>query len=121
MAVVQYAHQPVQVLAFDTPNDSCFNNTSNCYPAPAGIKPEWYFVFMFQTLKFIPAKVFGLDGEMLGVFGFAVLGTVLVLVPLLDRKAALGQTGKLFSALGVVALVYIIIMTIISYIVPQTF
>src|SRR3972149_4299474 len=24
-------------------------------PAPAGIKPEWYFVFMFQTLKLVPA------------------------------------------------------------------
>jgi cytochrome b6 len=90
-------------------------------PAPAGIKPEWYFVFMFQTLKFIPAKVFGLDGEMLGIFGFAIIGILLVLVPFLDRKAALGQTGKLFSALGVAALGYIIIMTIVSYIVPQTF
>ena len=27
--------------------------------APAGIKPEWYFLFMFQTLKLIPAKVLG--------------------------------------------------------------
>ena len=24
--------------------------------APAGIKPEWYFLFMFQTLKIIPPK-----------------------------------------------------------------
>ena len=23
--------------------------------APAGIKPEWYFLFMFQTLKYFPA------------------------------------------------------------------
>ena len=26
-------------------------------PAPAGIKPEWYFLFMFQTLKFLPPKI----------------------------------------------------------------
>jgi cytochrome b6 len=90
-------------------------------PAPAGIKPEWYFVFMFQTLKFIPAKIWFLDGEMLGVLAFGLIGVLLVLAPFLDRKAALGQTGKLFSALGVAALVYIILMTIISYIVPQTF
>ena len=25
-------------------------------PAPAGIKPEWYFLFMFQTLKYIPPQ-----------------------------------------------------------------
>ena len=24
--------------------------------APAGIKPEWYFLFMYQTLKLIPPK-----------------------------------------------------------------
>src|SRR6266567_5341227 len=26
-------------------------------PAPAGIRPEWYFLFMFQTLKLIPARL----------------------------------------------------------------
>ena len=25
-------------------------------PAPAGIKPEWYFMFMFQTLKYLPDR-----------------------------------------------------------------
>ncbi len=27
--------------------------------APAGIKPEWYFLFMFQALKQLPAHLFG--------------------------------------------------------------
>src|SRR5213594_3626358 len=35
--------------------------------APAGIRPEWFFVFMFQTLKLLPAKVGFIDGEILGV------------------------------------------------------
>ena len=26
-------------------------------PAPVGIKPEWYFLFLFQTLKIFPAKI----------------------------------------------------------------
>jgi cytochrome b6 len=30
--------------------------------APAGIRPEWYFLFMFQTLKYIPAQVGFIDG-----------------------------------------------------------
>ncbi len=90
-------------------------------PAPAGIKPEWYFVFMFQTLKFIPAKILFIDGEMLGVLAFAVVGALLLLVPFLDRKAKLGESSKLFGAFGIISLVYIIIMTIISYVVPQTF
>lgn len=90
-------------------------------PAPAGIQPEWYFVFMFQTLKFIPAKILGLDGEMLGVLFFLIIGILFVLVPFLDKKARLGESSKLFAAFGIVAIVYIAIMTIVSYAVPQTF
>lgn len=90
-------------------------------PAPAGIRPEWYFVFMFQTLKFIPAKILFIDGEVLGVLAFAVAGLLLVLVPFLDKKASRGQTSKVFTAVGVFAFAYIIVMTLISYTVPQTF
>ena len=39
-------------------------------PVPAGIRPEWDFLAMFQTLKLIPSHVLGLEGEMLGVLGF---------------------------------------------------
>ncbi len=90
-------------------------------PAPAGIQPEWYFVFMFQTLKFIPAKVLIFDGEMLGVLGFGIIGVLLVLVPFFDKKAVLGETSKLLRAFGIIAIVYILVMSIISYAVPQTF
>ncbi len=90
-------------------------------PAPAGIKPEWFFVFMFQTLKYIPAKILFLDGEMLGVVAFFILGVLLVLVPFLDKKAKLGETSKLFAAFGILALAYIIVMTIIAYTMSQTY
>lgn len=89
--------------------------------APAGITPEWYFIFMFQTLKFIPAKVLALDGEMLGVLFFGVIGVLLVLVPFLDRKANMGQSSRIITAFGIVAILYIAVMTLISYTVPQTF
>lgn len=90
-------------------------------PAPAGIQPEWYFVFMFQTLKFIPAKILIFDGEVLGVLAFAVIGVLLFLVPFMDRQAKLGKVSKLFKYSGFVALAYILAMTLISYVVPQTF
>src|SRR5436189_112158 len=50
--------------------------------APAGIRPEGYFVFMFQTLKFLPAKIGPVDGEVLGVIAFGIAGLALVLTPL---------------------------------------
>ena len=33
--------------------------------APAGIRPEWYFLWMFQALKYMPATVLGMSGELL--------------------------------------------------------
>ena len=32
--------------------------------APAGIRPEWYFLWMFQALKYVPATSSGIEGEL---------------------------------------------------------
>jgi cytochrome b6 len=90
-------------------------------PAPAGIRPEWYFVFMFQTLKFIPPKIWFIEGEVLGVLGFAIAGILFLLVPFLDRRASRGQASKAFTAIGIFAFIYMVVMTLISYTMPQTF
>ena len=52
--------------------------------APAGIKPEWYFLFMFQTLKLIPSKVWFIDGEVLGVLAFGLVGLLWLLLPFFE-------------------------------------
>ena len=59
--------------------------------APAGIRPEWYFLFMFQTLKYLPSKVLFIDGELLGIFGFSAAALVWVAVPFLDRRIGFGR------------------------------
>jgi cytochrome b6 len=84
-------------------------------PAPAGIKPEWYFLFMFQTLKFIPAKVFIIDGEVLGILLFTVAGLFWFLVPFWDRKTPAGEKRYWLNYLGLIAIVYIIVLSIIGY------
>lgn len=83
-------------------------------PAPAGIKPEWYFLFAFQTLKLIPAKVAHIDGEVLGVLAFGAAGLLWVFLPFVElkRKAGGYRAVLLF---GVVALVYIGSMTVYGY------
>ena len=53
-------------------------------PAPAGIKPEWYFLFMFQTLKLIPAKLSVIDCEVFGVMMFGLAGLFWFLIPFWD-------------------------------------
>ncbi|MDD5542144.1 MAG: cytochrome bc complex cytochrome b subunit [Acidobacteriia bacterium] len=83
--------------------------------APAGIRPEWYFVYMFQTLKFIPAKILGMDGEVLGIFGFGLGGLFLFLVPFLDREPLAGRRTALFTGIGVFIVVYILTLTFVGY------
>lgn len=84
-------------------------------PAPAGIRPEWYFIFMFQTLKLIPAHVWFIEGEMFGVLVFAVGGIIWFLVPFLDKKANRGEVSTWWKWFGVALIIYMILMTIWGY------
>ncbi len=83
--------------------------------APAGIKPEWYFLFMFQTLKFIPAKLLFIDGEVFGIMVFGLAGLLWMLVPFWDRKSSRGEANKLVNYLGIFAVMFIIVLTIIGW------
>jgi len=85
-------------------------------PAPAGIRPEWYFVFMFQTLKFIPGHVLFMEGELLGILGFGVAGLIWILVPFLDRRGQRNQRNPLFQLWGWIIVLFIVVMTIVGYI-----
>jgi cytochrome b6 len=84
-------------------------------PAPAGIKPEWYFLFMFETLKLIPGRVLFLEGKQLGVMIFALGAVFLICVPFLDRWSANNKRNPLFTSIGFGILIYIFAMTAISY------
>src|SRR5581483_1978162 len=84
-------------------------------PAPAGIKPEWYFLFAFQTLKLIPAKVLAMDGEVLGVLAFGAAGAIWVLLPFLEQGKTIQRTRPVL-AFGVLALAYIAGMTVYGYV-----
>ena len=84
-------------------------------PAPAGIKPEWYFVFMFQTLKYLPAKILGIEGEIVGILAFGLGGLFLLLIPVLDRRSARGEPSRLFVGIGVAIIVYMLVLTWLGY------
>lgn len=85
-------------------------------PAPAGIRPEWYFGWMFQTLKMLPGHVLGLEGEVLGILAFAAGGVVWVLVPLLDRSPRPGdRRSAAFTVLGWLLVAYLALMTLRVY------
>lgn len=83
--------------------------------APAGIKPEWYFMFMFQTLKMLPAHILWFEGEVVGVVGFGLAGLFLFLLPWLDRRTARGEPNPWISVLGWGIIAFMVVMTWIGY------
>jgi quinol-cytochrome oxidoreductase complex cytochrome b subunit len=85
-------------------------------PAPAGIKPEWYFLFMFQTLKLIPPKIWKFDGEVIGIMAFNFIALLLFIVPFVDRPPVNRRRRLIFNTLGVGALAFIVGMTIFGYV-----
>ncbi len=81
-------------------------------PAFADIRPEWYFMFMFETLKLVPGgEVLGIEYEAIPILFFGLAGLLMVLVPFLDRAGR----GPLFPLVGVGATVYIVGMTAWGY------
>ena len=82
--------------------------------APAGIKPEWYFLFMFQALKHLPPQIGGiewLEGDVVGVLFFSFCGLVVFLVPLLDFGASRDRPRRILNVLAAAAVAFFIVMT----------
>ncbi len=72
---------------------------------PEHVKPEWYFLALYQVLKFIPKTA----GVLLPIFGLIVL----MIWPFIDRKADTSpRAGRIRLIVVAVALVAFIAMTI---------
>jgi quinol-cytochrome oxidoreductase complex cytochrome b subunit len=85
-------------------------------PAFQNIRPEWYFMFMFQTLKLVPGgEILGLEYEAIPILLFGAAGVLLLLVPFLDRGVIRTGRSPLFTAAGAAALVYIVGFTAWGY------
>ena len=82
---------------------------------PSGIKPEWYFLFLYQTLKIMPARVLFLDGELiaLGMVFFAAI--YLVAFPFLSGTVESGRRSKLLRGGVLLFFIYILVMGIWGY------
>ena len=82
---------------------------------PPGIRPEWYFLAVFYTLKLIPSHIFGIEGEKLGVVAFGLVAAFLVVVPFLDRRALRNERSPIFTVLAVLGLAYLVVFTIVGH------
>ena len=80
-------------------------------PAYADIRPEWYYVFMFQTLKLVPGgEIMGVEYEAIPILLFSLAGALLLFVPFLDRGRSRG-----WAIGGILGLAFIVGMTCWGY------
>lgn len=82
-------------------------------PAPPGIKPEWYFLFLFQSLKLFPARILGASGEQIAVLSMLAGLFLVFILPLIDNRPA-ERKGRVITWLVCAACAYAVAMTVWS-------
>jgi quinol-cytochrome oxidoreductase complex cytochrome b subunit len=83
--------------------------------APAGIRPEWYFLATFYTLKLIPSHVWVFEGELLGIFGFGLLALFWVALPVWGITRGGAPRIRLVTGAGIVMVSYLATFTVLGY------
>ena len=83
--------------------------------APAGIRPEWYFLAPFYTLKLIPSHVWFMEGELLGLLGFGLLVAFWALLPLWATNRQGMLRTKLVTGAGVALIAYLATFSALGY------
>jgi len=73
--------------------------------APQGIKPEWYFMFMFQTLKLLPAHILFIEGEVFGVLFFTLIALIWLLVPFWELKSSHTGARHPMTLIGIIGII----------------
>jgi quinol-cytochrome oxidoreductase complex cytochrome b subunit len=83
--------------------------------APAGIRPEWYFLAQFYVLKQIPSHVWIFEGEILGILGFGMLAFSWALLPFWGIKADGAARTRLVTGAGIVMVSFLATFTVLGY------
>lgn len=71
---------------------------------PAHVKPEWYFLALYQILKFVPKTV----GVLIPLVGVAIV----LLWPFLDRTQDTRRAQRVRLIVTVIGLITVIVLTI---------
>jgi quinol-cytochrome oxidoreductase complex cytochrome b subunit len=73
---------------------------------PAHAKPEWYFLFLYQILKYLPKTL----GVILPIIGLMIL----IVWPFLDRREDTKRARRVRLILSIIGVAAIIVLTLLS-------
>ncbi|MFN2215532.1 MAG: hypothetical protein ACK2TS_01175 [Anaerolineales bacterium] len=80
---------------------------------PLHVKPEWYFLALYQILKYIPPSILGIDGPVFGVVSILLAVALIALWPFIDRKKEDTRRAiRIRSILVVIGVILVIALTI---------
>ena len=80
---------------------------------PLHVKPEWYFLFLYQILKVIPPNILGIEGTAFGVVSILLALIVVALWPFFDRKEDKTKRATWIRvAVTIVGLILVIALTV---------
>jgi cytochrome b6 len=84
-------------------------------PAPAGIRPEWYFLSVFYTLKLIPSRVWIVEGELLGILAFTAGAIIWTFVPLWGQRLEMAGKRLVLPSVGIFLIAYLVTFSALGY------
>ena len=81
-------------------------------PAYANIRPEWYFMFLFESLKLVPGgEIGGIEYEGIAIVVSGLAAVAMVLVPFADREGK----SRAMQTVGALGFAYAVGMTAWGY------
>jgi cytochrome b6-f complex subunit 4 len=84
---------------------------ANVLITPSGIKPEWYFLGLFQLIKVIP--------ELAGIVLVGIVLLLMVILPFVDRSRERNPLRKpVTTTVAIVLVVALVVLTIWGAVTP---
>ncbi|MBU2611780.1 MAG: hypothetical protein KJ606_12675 [Chloroflexi bacterium] len=79
---------------------------------PLHVKPEWYFLALYQLLKYVPPQVLGIDGAIFSTSMVMIALLVVAIWPFLDKKDDKKKAMWIRLAVTVVGVIVAVALTI---------
>jgi quinol-cytochrome oxidoreductase complex cytochrome b subunit len=81
---------------------------------PLHVKPEWYFLALYQLLKYIPPQIIGIDGPVVMIVGVMLALIAVTFLPFIDKKENSKKAVRIRAIITAVLLIAAVILTVVG-------